>query len=245
MNTNDQEIIDEFLMGNLKGEELKDFNNKLKNDPELARELKFQQEVFESIRDEKKFALRDTLDEVGSYMARKLAIRRFFRPFHLAAAAIVLIMILGGSFIYRAVFNSTDRPQHLYEEFFENEYDLMTVRSLTSANDVLHRGMNHFSNREYDKAISSFEEIPGNMLGKLYTGFSYMHLEEYGKAEQQFKSIINDENNMFVDQASWHLGLCYLASGNEQKARSVFNEIASGDTFYRTKALELLTRMGS
>jgi tetratricopeptide (TPR) repeat protein len=244
MDRNKQEIIDEFLMGNLKGKELDAFNAMLKTDRELARELQFQQEVLESIRDESKLALRSTLNDVGSGTNRKLTIRRFSRSLQLAAAAIVLMLVVGGSFLFRSVFNATDSPQQLYEEFFEPEYDLMTVRSLTSSNDILHQGMNHFASRDYEKAIASFDEMPDNMLGKLYTGFSYMHLEDYAQAEQQFRGIIDNGNNMFVDQAAWHLGLCYLASDNKQAAKNVFTEIANGNTFYKTKALDLLTRMG-
>jgi tetratricopeptide (TPR) repeat protein len=105
--------------------------------------------------------------------------------------------------------------------------------------------MNHFANRDYANAINSFNQVPDNMLGRLYAGFSYMHLEEYDDAEKKFKEIIDEGNNMFIDQAAWHLGLCYLATDKTEQAKTTLTDIANSNTFYKTKALELLTRMGN
>jgi thioredoxin-like negative regulator of GroEL len=83
------------------------------------------------------------------------------------------------------------------------------------------------------------------MLGRLYAGFSFMHLEQYDDAEKKFKEIIDDGNNMFIDQAAWHLGLCYLATDETEQAKTILTDIANSNTFYESKALELLTRMGN
>ncbi len=245
MNSNKQELIDAYLLGNMKDDKLNNFNEMLKQDPEMEKELKFQEEVMASIRDEKKLALRDALNKAHPDSGRRFIIQRYSKAAQLAAAVLVLALIVGGSFMYKSVFNSSSNSQQLFEEYFAPEYDLMTVRSITSSNTILHQGMNNFANQDYNKAIEAFEEIPDNMLGKLYSGFSHMHLENYGQAEEQFKNIIDDGESMFIDQAAWHLGLCYLASKKDDAALMVFNDIATGNTFYKTKSIELLTRMGS
>lgn len=238
------DIIDAYLSGTLKKEELKQFKKMIEQDAEMKKELKFQQEVMESLRDDKKLALRTTLNEIMHGPSRRFIIPKYSRSLQMVAAVLLLAVIVGGSFIYKAVFDSPTGSQQLFEEYFAPEYDLMTVRSITSSNTTLYQGMNHFANQDYANAIGSFNEIPDNMLGKLYTGFSYMHLENYEQAEQMFQQIIDDDNSMFLDQAAWHLGLCYLASEKEEQAISILKKIANGNTFYKTKALELLTRMG-
>jgi tetratricopeptide (TPR) repeat protein len=244
MNNNKQENIDAFLLGELKGEELNDFNEMIKQNPDMAKELRFQAEVMESIRDEKKLALRETLNEVLPDSSLRFTILKYSRTMQLAAAVVVMAMIIGGSFLYESVFNTSSSSQQLFEEYFTPEYELMTVRSGNSSNSTLEQGMNYFANRDYNNAIETFEEVPDNMLAKLYSGFSYMHLDNYQQAEQLFSEIVDDGDSMFTDQAAWHLGLCYLATDKEEDAIKIFNVIANGNTFYKVKALELITRMG-
>jgi tetratricopeptide (TPR) repeat protein len=157
----------------------------------------------------------------------------------------ILMIVVGGGYLFRVAFNTTDSSQKLFNEYFAPEYDLMTVRSITSSTTVLNTGMNHFANRDYAEAIESFNQMPDNMLGRLYAGFSFMHLEQYDDAEKKFKEIIDDGNNMFIDQAAWHLGLCYLATDETEQAKTILTDIANSNTFYESKALELLTRMGN
>jgi len=98
---------------------------------------------------------------------------------------------------------------------------------------------------DFEQAIITFSKEPENIIGILYTGFSYMKTNEYAKAEAQFLSIIQMNDNLFVDQAEWNLGLCYLVSGKEIEATKIFSKIAEGTTVYNSKASKLLLEKGN
>ncbi len=160
-----------------------------------------------------------------------------------AAAAITIFLLIGGSLSIN-LFTSTPSDQSLYSEYFNPETTLLTVRSGVTTSAAIEKGIILFNQEQYESAIVAFHSEPGNFTGKLYTGFSYMKLEQFDKAEMQFLAIIQNNDNLFVDQAEWNLGLCYLASGKEPQAKQVISKIAESNTAYSGKAEKLLLEMG-
>jgi tetratricopeptide (TPR) repeat protein len=156
----------------------------------------------------------------------------------------LVTILLGGSLLFNQVFNGSTE-QKLYNQYFQPETTILTVRSAGAPIGAIEKGMNFYELEEYEKAINAFSTDSDNLLGKLYSGYSFMHLEKYNFAEEQFIAILNNRNNLLMDQAEWNLGLCYLKTGESEKARQVFDHIAQTQTNYKNKALELLTEMGS
>ena len=44
---------------------------------------------------------------------------------------------------------------------------------------------------------------------------------------------------MYIDQAEWYLGLCYVKTGQNQLAREQFKEIARSNSFYSKDARKI------
>lgn len=233
-------VLERYLAGELAGEELSDFEKLLLVDESLAAELRFQNEVFEAILDEKKNSLRATLNNIHKGRSIKQRFRIYSWKTQSIAATILVTVLLGGSLLFN---NSTE--QKLYDQYFQPETTILTVRSAGAPITAIEKGMNLYELEEYEKAITAFSSDNDNLLGKLYSGYSFMHLERYNFAEEQFIAILNNQNNLLIDQAEWNLGLCYLKTGEADKAKNIFDHIANTQTNYKNKALELLNEMGS
>jgi hypothetical protein len=70
-----------------------------------------------------------------------------------------------------------------------------------------------------------------------------MKLEKFELAETPFIEIIDNKDNLFVDQAEWNLGLCYLRSGKAMKAENLFVRISRGNTVYKKNANQILRKL--
>ncbi|KPK82770.1 MAG: hypothetical protein AMS27_13995, partial [Bacteroides sp. SM23_62_1] len=100
---------------------------------------------------------------------------------------------------------------------------------------------------QYREAIVLFEKLletdPGNMATTLYSGISYMEVDEYNKADRSFSKIIAHNDNLFIEQAEWYLGFCYLMTNESDKARKHFEKIANSNSSYRDKASGIVKKI--
>ena len=209
----------------------------------LTNDTRFQQEMFEAVKDERKREIRKTLNQIHLKNTTKPRISIYSWKLQAVAAAVVILLVSGG--LIGDFFTSTPIPQSLYSEYFNPENSLLSVRSLETVDSKLKEGMYYYEQGKYTEAISSFQMEPDNMLGMLYTGFSFMKLEKYEKAEVLFVEIIADNDNLLVDQAEWNLGLCYLINGQETEAVESFTNISSGNTVYAKDASKILQELKS
>jgi lipopolysaccharide biosynthesis regulator YciM len=72
-----------------------------------------------------------------------------------------------------------------------------------------------------------------------------MELKQYDQAIVAFKNIIDQKDNLFIDQAEWNLGLCYVATDNTDQAKQLLTKITNSNTIYNIRAQQLLEDMGN
>ena len=77
------------------------------------------------------------------------------------------------------------------------------------------------------------------MAANLYAGLSYMQLSDYDNAEYKFEQVIENNDNLFIDQAEFNLALCYLASNKIDKALMALNKVIESNSVYTNKAEDL------
>ena len=207
----------------------------------LTKDIGFQQEMFEAIKDDKKREIRKVLNQIHLKNESRKTINIYSWKLQAIAAAVVILFVSGG--LIGDFYSNTPLNQSLYSNYFNPDNAVLSVRSLETVDSKLQEGMYYFGQGEYVTAISNFQSEADNMLGKLYTGFSYMKLEEYEKAEALFVAIIADEDNLFLDQAEWNLGLCYLVNTQEEEAEELFAKIADGNTVYAKNANKILEEL--
>jgi len=105
--------------------------------------------------------------------------------------------------------------------------------------------MQYFEQKNYDKALNAFKLDTDNVVVKLYSGFSYMELQQYDQAINEFEDIIDHNDNLFIDQAEWNLGLCYIITNNTDQAIEILTKITNSNTIYNIRAQQLLEDMGN
>ena len=72
-----------------------------------------------------------------------------------------------------------------------------------------------------------------------------MELKQFDQAIVEFEEIIKQKDNLFIDQAEWNLGLCYVITNNTGQAKEVLTRITNSNTIYNIRAQQLLEDMGN
>lgn len=237
--------LEEYLAGELKEGDLWEFRRRLNSDNTLRKEIVLHQEIYEAIRDETKWEIRNTIEQIKEHATKSRRLTIYSWKTQVVAATIVLFIMVGSLFT-SDFFDNASPNKSMYDTYFSTENTILTVRSHGMVNlQFIDEGLEYFNDGDFENAIHTLNQDPSNMLAKLYVGFSYMKLEEFGKAEDEFRLIIDDDNNLFVDQAEWNLGLCYMVSNQTDLATTVFQKIAGGNTSYKEQANELLLKIGN
>jgi tetratricopeptide (TPR) repeat protein len=77
-----------------------------------------------------------------------------------------------------------------------------------------------------------------------YYGISNIETKNYDNSIKAFTTIINQNDNLYIEHAEWYLGLCYLKNNQKDKAIDQFVVVASNpDNFHRQEAKNILEKL--
>ncbi len=238
-------LIDRYISGKLEDTELWEFKTNIEKDASLAREVKIRKEIYNTISNDKKMELLKTLNNISAKkQTRFFKINIHSRQVQAFAASVIVLMIIGGGLLSNYIGYGNSSNYDIYTEYFIDEGSLLSTRSdVKTSNSLVESGVLLYSDDKYAEAISLFDSNPENVVARLYSGFSYMKLEQFDMAQKQFEYIINHNDNIFIDQAEWNLGLSYLASNKTKQAVKIFTKISSGNGAYRSQAVNVVKEL--
>lgn len=248
INPNQQEYIDRYLRGELKGQELEEFFETLKNDPVMANALQIQESIVQGIEYRGNQELKKRLQQISSE-ARDKKITPASAPNNKArviryviiglAAAITLLII--STFI----FQKTDT-----EQLFANYYQPSQF-SITRQIDIeaeIARAENFYNNANYTAAIPVLQGLlrkqPENAAIQLALGNALLNSEAPERAIAEFQNIIERNAPLYIDQAKWYLALTHLKLGNIENCKKLLQELVSdNEADFHTQAVNLLKEL--
>jgi|APTNR8051073442_1049403.scaffolds.fasta_scaffold00489_23 predicted Zn-dependent protease len=151
-----------------------------------------------------------------------------------ACSLFALLVACGGS-----------AQEELCEQVFEPYPDMITGRSRTTLNSTYLDGMALYSAGDYAGARDSIERFlrtqRADLTGYMYLASAYLALGDPYKAELQLDHLGRGNNLHFDDQISWYTVVCWVCSGQIERARTGAARIAEGRSHtYRADAKRLL-----
>jgi hypothetical protein len=235
--------LEDFLDGHLTEMELNSFLKELENNEALSKELKLRLEVNQLIKDKGFKELRDKLTIQLNYPESKNPIfilgKDFLKTWHLAAASFALILVVGG--LWYILSNKPYSTEKLVSKYYKPAHPILQIRSVEVNNDdALSSAFKHYKENDYTNALKFFNSIENQITAKFYSGVCYIELEQFDQAIDVFTYIINDNDNLFVEQANWYLGLIYLMDNQKSSAIDQFTKISKGEGFYTAQANEII-----
>jgi tetratricopeptide (TPR) repeat protein len=121
-------------------------------------------------------------------------------------------------------------------------------RSLeVKTNDNFTQAKEYFESHDYKNAALYFSKVvennPKDMPSTFFNGISNFEDRKYPEAKQSFGKVIDDNKNLYVDQAQWYLALCYLQTNENDKALKLLEIIRNESGFYSKDAKKIIRSM--
>jgi TolA-binding protein len=237
--------IERYNAGEMSDPERIWFEKELEANGNLRNEVELRKKTDEVLKNRDIISLRNKLSSIE--MTRKeRAVTKPQKQLYLSFAASIAVLAIVGSIIIFADNNlsSGDIMKHYYEEY----KPASGQRSAGSVkNELFTQGLECFQTHDYRNAALYFSKViesePNDMYATLLNGISNFEDSKYGDAKKSFGTVIDDNKNLYIDQAQWYLALCYIQTQEKQKAIQILKIISDEGGFYAKKSKKILRKI--
>ncbi len=239
------DAIERYLNGMMTKEEELWLNAEVNGNPELGRELELRRRTNKILLDMSVIELRGKLETLEMK-------RRATNPVHRTAvrAARVAAVVAGAAIISSTIYfpNRNISPGRLYNQYYKGYEAVTYTRSAHAATNALFASaMEAIRSKNYDQAINYLDQIvntdQANIEAMFMLGVANMENKDYTKAEALFEKVINQNDNLFIEDANWYLGLCYMVNEEKLKAIRQFEYVAGTKSKFSKEAKRLIRRL--
>ncbi len=244
---NEFENIEQYFEGKLRGEALREFEERLKTDESFANLVDRYKASIKGIRLFGKEELKKKLITIHNELEIKETKRPSDIKWYLAAASVAAIITVVSIFYFTGdQIYSNDKLYAMHYKTYDA--DISTRSGNLNSELTLFKALEHYGAKNYEEASVLFNEIltndESNMEALFFLGLSQMEQEKFEEAIVSFESIIENESIIYMSNARWYLGLCYLKADNNQKAVEQFRRIAADTSALKNNiASEILSKI--
>jgi hypothetical protein len=244
------EEIEGYLYNELSEDQMTSFEAELAANKELLDEISLIRNIDLALKENDVMNLRSKIQNIAGEIASEKQTERSFigqfkaRKIVFASVAASLILLLG----IAGLLSRQSSQGELYQKYYTTYQTTGINRSASlTADQTLSAALQKFDNQDYENALNLLKQVvsrdQNNMVGHFYAGVSLQETGKYQSAIKQYETVRTNKDNLFVEQADWYIGLCYLQTNEDKKAFNQFKEIAKKEGFYQQKAQAILRKM--
>jgi len=240
-------FIERYLENKMQTSEQRWFEKELHGNLWLRKELDLRRKTDSFIKNTEAMEFRRKLVQAENLYKKTKPVKRAFTSITAQYAAIFIGLVIISSFIF--IFSKGKDPSRLAEKYVAN-YEPGTVSRASSSesNFEYTTALDFFSKGDYENAIFWFEKVAGvNESGVITADFmlgvTNMKVEKYQEAILPLTNVVENRDNLYVEDANWFLGLCYLNTENIEKTVKVMTEIAQSESIYCKDASKILRKI--
>jgi len=247
MKTNDfSYYIERYNCGEMSDSEKIWFEKELTGNENLRNEVQLRKQTDNILRNQDIISLRSKLSRIEKERKAVITAPRFSTKKMLKSAAVITIIILIGSITVINRGNiSTDELLKTYDKPYEPSTGQRSVQ-ITNNEDFTH-GLEYYNTSDYRNAALYFTKVveanPKDMAATLLNGISNYKETRYSEAKVSFGKVIDDNKNLYIDQAEWYLAECYLRTDEKEKAIKLLETIKKEEGYYSKDARKLLRKL--
>ena len=247
MKTNDfSYFIERYLANEMGPDEKTWFEKELDGNETLTRELILRKKAESIIKSSDIMDLRSKLHSIEKTRASKEVSHKIVRRQTFSYAAAFTGVLLIGSI---AFYSSRDLSKEaIYKKYYNGYESVSATRSAAPAVTTLYsEAIGFYNNKEYQKAAQALEELlksdQTNIEFRFQLANSYMGAQQYPEAGNSYLKVIGDNNNLFIEDAQWYLGICYIMTDEVEKAKNQFRIISQSEGRYQNDAKKILRKI--
>ena len=243
--TSHSQSIEQYRFGPMSESERLEFEQELIKNPKLNHEFQLDVEIEESLKQYDVIDLRRKIFRTMNEEKAKLRLpvkKSYHSKWYLVAASITFLVLLGGAYHLMKPVKYTNN--NLFAMYYTGENAHNLTRSAGNNND---EAMSKYREADFSGALVLFNEIldkdPNNIYIRYYMGLSCIETGQNGKAIKEFKYIIDQKNNLFIENAQWYLALTYLKDNQVKEAKSLLGQIINSSNPHNKEASQILKRI--
>lgn len=251
------ELIEQYLLGQLSGELLYSFEEKLATDEHFRREVALERVIRKNVRTvgRKEWALRleNFHQEMNVTAEEEATVKPLYesvesersqqkRHLFLAIAA-AFVLLLVATVILINTSNKTN-PNQIFVAYYQPYTSVeQATRALPNETPSERaKAFEFYNNGNYPESIKIFNRILAQGEEEVvlfYLGNAYLSDNRPNEAEKVFKNYLSKYQE-FALEARWYLSLSYLKQDRVVEAKQILEELSKQDNNYRTEAIEIL-----
>jgi tetratricopeptide (TPR) repeat protein len=240
-------FIERFNAGEMNEAERKWFLKELESNEKLRNEVELRKKTEMILRDHEVIKLRNKLTEIERIRAAEKPVKNPVKRISLRYAAAVAGFILVGSmalYLYGRSLTADD----ILDRFYKS-YEVTTPSRSQQAilNSDYSTGIEYFNIHDYRNAALYFSKVLDSddkyMESTFLNGISNFEVRNYPDAKTSFIKVIGNDDNLFIEDAQWYLALCYMRTGEMEKAAGQLTFIKNSESIHRRDAKSILRKM--
>jgi tetratricopeptide (TPR) repeat protein len=238
--------IERYNCGEMSESEKTWFEKELVGNEKLRDEVQLRKKTDNILRNQDVLSLRSKLSRIEMERKAVKPTPRFSRGKVFKSAAVITILLVLGSI---AVLNrgnlSTDELLKPFDKLYQPSAGQRSLQ--INNNEDFIQGLDYFNTSDYRNAAIYFTKVveanPKDMAANLLNGISNYQDTQYADAKESFVKVIDDNKNLYIDQAQWYLALCYIRTDERDKAVRLLEAIKNEDGYFSKNASKMLRRM--
>jgi tetratricopeptide (TPR) repeat protein len=236
-------FIESYIAGEMSPSEEAWFKKELEGNESLQREVQLRKRTDLIMKQNDVLSLRKKLVSMEKrrqerpVMAEKIKTPRF------RYAAILTGLVVIGS-LYLMAFRKESS-----EKIFRDNYRVFMYSETTrsgSHETILDAAIDYYNKGDFSKAIEGFKSYfadhPVTPKLEFLNGAANMGIENYPEAKTSFKKVIDNNNNLFIEEANWDLALCYIKTKDISTAKEHLRKIAKSESKKYSKSAKNILR---
>lgn len=236
-------FIERYLDNKMQSSEKRWFEKEMEGNLWLRKELELRRKANEITSNFDAVNLREKLQKAEKHHRSTSVIEKVANKVPVNYAAIFLGLIIISTLLMLSG-NKIDIKSYTGDAI--DNYNALTIHRSGDVNipAELTIGMELYREGKYSEAIEQFKfMISGDQAAiqsNFLNGMANMQIDEYSEAIKSFDIVIDHNDNMFIEDASYYLGLCYMNIEEKEQARAIMEGIISSESRYRKDAKKIL-----
>jgi TolA-binding protein len=257
------EYIERYNAGEMTDSQKKWFEKELEGNITLQNEVNLRKRTDEILENQNIISLRNKLSGIErkreaeiqyerrnadiQYKRKDVGIqyRKTKVPVYLKYAAVIAgVFLLGSITLFPGKNLTGDEIINRYYKDYEPPTAQRSGGSEADADFTM--ALELFNAHDYSKAAILFNKVvkhnPRDMQSELLNGAANFGDKKFLEAKQSYFKVINDNNNLFIENAKWYLALCYVKTNEKDKAIQLLEVIKNEKGIYSKDARKIIRR---
>jgi tetratricopeptide (TPR) repeat protein len=239
-------FIERYIAGEMGEDERLWFEKELEGNENLCSEIDLRKKTDLVLKNQNLIMLRSKLSEIEKRRNEtnlKVAVRKTSKPVYLKYVAVLTVLAVIGSVLLSTGKNSGS--EELISRLYKTYEPPASQRSgQLAGNADFTLALEFYNTNDYANAALFFSKVvesnPKDMQSVLLNGVSNFEDQKYPEAKMSFSTVIDDNNNLFIETARWYLSLCYIKTRETDKAIRLLQAIIDEKGIYSKDARKIL-----